>query len=108
MPTPLTIGGTNLILGGVLLLIGYLIKFHQWTWLISETTALVSPDDETAPLVGSIVGNVSIVVGGTLLFVGIVQLLGLVGTLSDWILLLLLVGATVLVAPRLSYNLESR
>lgn len=106
MPSPLTVGGTKVGLGGVLLLIGYLIKYQQWTWLISETTALVSPDDETALVVGSIVGNVSVVVGGTLLLIGSVQSLGLIGTLPDWILLLLLTGTTILVAPRLSYNLE--
>lgn len=107
MPSSPTVGGTKVVLGGVLLLIGYLIKYQQWMWLISETTALVSPDDETALVVGSIVGNVSVVVGGTLLLIGTVQSLGLIGTLPDWILLLLLTGTTILIAPRLSYSLET-
>lgn len=107
MPSPLTIGATKVVVGGVLLLLGYLIKYQQWTWLISATTALVTPDDETATVVGSLVGNVSGVVGGTLLLIGTVQSLGLIGTLPDWLLLILLAGTTSIVAPRLSYNLES-
>lgn len=105
MPSSLPLGGTNVLIGGALLFVGYLIKYRQWTWLISESTALMSPDGETALLTGSIIGNVTIVVGGTLLLVGTVQVLGLIGPLPDWILLLLLVGTTILVAPRLSYNL---
>ncbi|KYH26444.1 hypothetical protein HAPAU_15420 [Halalkalicoccus paucihalophilus] len=65
----LTTGGGNLVVGGVLLVVGYLVKHRHWTWLISETTALVSQDDRTAPLVGSLVGDLSVTIGGVLVLV---------------------------------------
>ncbi|MCL7417121.1 MAG: hypothetical protein M8354_04700 [Halalkalicoccus sp.] len=100
-------GGENLAVGGVLLLVGYLLKHRHWTWLISETTALVSQDDRTAPLVGSLVGILSMTIGGVLVLVGSFQTLGVLGDLPDWILLALLVATVVLVAPRLGYALGS-
>jgi hypothetical protein len=103
----LTTGGGNLVVGGVLLAVGYLVKHRHWTWLISETTALVSQDDRTAPLVGSLVGNLSVTIGGVLVLVGSFQILGVLGDLPDWILLWLLAATTVLIAPRLGYDLGS-
>ena len=104
IPTP---GGENVIVGGILLFIGYLIKYQRWTWLISEATSLVAADDETVPLIASLIGNISVVIGGILLVTGVLQALGVGTNLPDWVLLGILAVATILVAPRLSYNLQS-
>jgi fatty acid desaturase len=100
-------GGENVIVGSILLFIGYLIKYRRWTWLISEATSLVAADDETAPLIASLIGNISVVLGGILLVTGVLQALGVVTNLPDWVLLGIIAVATILVAPRLSYNLQS-
>lgn len=103
----LTPSGENVIVGGILLFIGYLIKYRRWTWFISEATSLVAADDETAPLIASLIGNISVVIGGILLVIGSLQAIEVVTNLPDWVLLGILAVATILVAPRLSYNVQS-
>ncbi|CDK39152.1 hypothetical protein [Halorubrum sp. AJ67] len=103
----LTPGSENVLVGGVLLLVGYLIKYRRWTWLISEATSLVAADDETAPVIASLIGNISVVIGAILLIIGSLQALRVVTNLPDWVFLGILAVATILVAPQLSYNLQS-
>lgn len=107
MASPGTPDGLFLLVGAGLLVVGYLIKYRQWTWLISEATAVVAPDDAAAPLIASLVGNVTLVVGGTLVVLGGLQALALASAIPDWIVLLVLIATTVVLAPRLGYNLSS-
>lgn len=106
MTQPSPDGITTLLVGGVILGVGYLVKYRRWTGLISEATAIVSPTDETPPLVASLVGNVTLVVGGFVVVLGAFEILGLASQIPEWVVLLLLVGAVVLLAPRMDVVLD--
>jgi hypothetical protein len=98
----------TVLVGMGILLIGYLIKYRGWTGLISETTAMVTPGGEGTAVAAGVVGNVTLVVGEFVLVLGGLEAVGLAALLPEWvILLLLLVGAVVLIAPRLDPTLDA-
>jgi len=107
MVQALSTSATTLLIGTGILVVGYLIKYRQWTGLISETTAVISPDTETAPIIASLIGNVTLVVGVFVLMLGGLQIIGLATLLPGWLVLVLLVGSVVLITPRLSLVLDS-
>lgn len=100
-------GVLTLLVGAGILVVGYLIKYRQWTGLISEATAVVPAVAETAPLIASLVGNVTLVFGGSVLVLGGLGMPGFASYLPEWLVLLLLVGPVVFVAPRLDLVLDA-
>ena len=96
-----------MLVGVGILLIGYLIEYRGWTGLISETTAIVTLSEDGTAVTAGIVGNVTLVVGGFVLVLGGLEAVGLAALLPEWVLPLLLVGAVVLIAPRLDLALDT-
>lgn len=94
------------LVGGAILAVGYLIKYRGWTFLVSESTALLS--DETPPVYASLIGNVTLVAGGFVLALAALQVLGFATLLPGWLVALLFVAAIVVVAPRLRLETEYR
>lgn len=90
--------------GGVILAIGYLIKYRGWTFLISESTAILP--EEGLPVFASMIGNVTLVVGGFVLLLAALQVAGFASVLPGWLVALLLVAAVMVIVPRLSLQTE--
>ena len=107
MVQSLPAGVLTVLVGVGILLIGCLIKYRGWTGLISETTAIVAPGEDGTAVTAGIVGNVTLVVGGFVLVLGGLEAVGLAAFLPEWVVPLLLVGAVVLIAPRLDLALDT-
>jgi hypothetical protein len=90
-------GPTALVVGVVVLLVGYLIRYRRWESLVAGSSTY----DQVPPGTVSVVGNLTLVTGGFVVVLGLLELAGVADRVPDLAWLVALLATLAVAVPRL-------